>query len=153
MTSTERDFAIGGALPSRSSVQEDTAAGIDCAVCRQPTIPHPAANVFTEDDPWWVCDSCSDRLAPNAMAVVRQVRDLAGEWAVREVSVREVEDLDGEVGLCPCCGQDFLNAMSDGWMIVRRATDRPLCPACTVEAPRDVVEVLIAVRSFADVRW
>jgi hypothetical protein len=56
------------------SVNAPAGAPVTCASCSAALVPSATANVFSNEDDWWVCDPCAEREAPELMPVLRALR-------------------------------------------------------------------------------
>jgi hypothetical protein len=117
-----------------------------CALCGRDAWIDPKGALYTApNDGAVVCDDCGDREAPEAMALVRQLRACAPFTAT--VGGASLEG-DNWAFMCPVCyrEQEADERVDEGcWRIVDAAYGRPVCSACLPKMAPALIELAEAL--------
>jgi hypothetical protein len=122
---------------------------VDCGLCGSEMIPNKSGDAFTAHGDW-LCDSCVARLRPDVLSLLDRLRRLDGTHAVRQVDYRDAGTTGPEYFRCPTCTR--LDE-PDGWRIVERASDRPICKHCALDrVPASTRDLWKALRHMGRVK-
>ena len=105
---------------------------VDCGVCHRAMFTDDVGgNFFITDEPWWVCDECGQRAAPDLWPLLLELRAARG-FTVTLGGARI--DQDEHAFDCAICGRDLAeDSIREGWHVVDGRHGRPVCENCEPE--------------------
>jgi hypothetical protein len=121
-------IAISNGVPATA----DNGDVVNCDVCHRAMVTDDVGgNFFTTDEPWWVCDGCGQRAAPDLWPLLLELRAAKG-FTVTPVGARI--DHDERAFECAICGRDLSeDLVREGWHVVDGRHGRPVCEHCEPE--------------------
>ena len=119
-----------------------------CALCGVPTTCDQAGALYTApENCGLVCDSCGDRVAPDAMQLVRALRTRKGLTAVQ--GLPDTDDPDRR--LCPVCHEelfdDELEQLQHKWHAADVDYGRPVCSRCAPGVDGELLSLIERLNS------
>ncbi len=135
-------LAVGTIVPSTG----EGALQTSCALCGGDAWLEPRGALFTApNDAAVVCDACGDREAPDAMVLVRQLRECRELTATVAGATLET---DAWASMCPICQreQEPDEQVEEGcWHVVDVEYGRAVCSDCLTKVDGRLVQLVDAL--------